>query len=445
VNLRRLASRLPKNSQNEDVRALVASLATIFRQVTEADITSLPYFPSVMDPVYGATGSGTVDDAPSIRAAITANAGKTIFFPDPPVAYKISSSLGTIPANTRLIGLNKRTTKITKAFNGLVATLADGVCITNLYFEGDGANYTGDCFEITGTDGNQILEQVRLLNFDGPCVEFTATTAGSRSSFSDVEATRTNAGTTTGRYAFVIADGVQAAAVPRAFDHIQTGGNCAFTFGGANDLFITNSFLGDLAFSDNSRSVHIATTRVANQVALTIKGANHSIVGGDILAAITLGANLATSVIGPCSLNNPPITDNSGLATNLVYQPVASYTPTFTAAGGSPALGNGTHTGSYARSGSLITFEQTLVVGGTTNLGTGALSFTLPVARISGGTFEVTVKAFINGANYTGVGQIVGGGTAVSPIRDTSGSFTATSPATPVATDTYIISGTYTI
>lgn len=395
---------------------------------------------------FGATGDGVTDDSPAFIAALTAMAGKALYIPDPSVAYLLQSGLGTIPANTRLIGANKRTTKITKAFNGLVATLAGGVSLTNLYFEGDGNNFTGGCLQITGTDGNQTVEEVRMIDFDGPCLEFTATTAGSRSEFNAIDANRVSAGTGTGRYAFVIADAVEASAVPRKFDHIETGGTCAFSFGGANDLFITSSFLGDLAFSDNSRSVHIAASRLANQAALTISGGNHTMVACDVLAQITLDAGLTASVIGPCSFNTLPMVDNSASATNQVFHTPVNYTPTLTSGGVQPVLAAGTMSGIYWRSGSTIHWMAQYLAGAGDTLGTGDLRISLPVARASSYVaVDGNMRLNPAGTNYTATAVIPGAVGYASFINNSAGagSVTATIPGTPVAGNTYIAGGSY--
>lgn len=86
------------------------------------------------------------------------------------------------------------------------------------------------------------------------------------------------------------------------------------------------------------------------------------------------------------------ITDGSGFETGsasvgvphtaIKYTAATSYTPTWTATAGSPAVGNGTLTGYYYRIGNLIVGGVTLLPGSTTTFGTGGNTwiFTLPVA-----------------------------------------------------------------
>jgi len=48
-----------------------------------------------------------------------------------------------------------------------------------------------------------------------------------------------------------------------------------------------------------------------------------------------------------------------------------SFTPVFTAAGGSPAVGNGTISGEYRRLGKIVEYRGSFIFGSTSNAGTG--------------------------------------------------------------------------
>ena len=58
----------------------------------------------------------------------------------------------------------------------------------------------------------------------------------------------------------------------------------------------------------------------------------------------------------------------------------ASFTPTWTASGTAPAIGNGTLSGFYQHVGMLVVVTFHWVAGGTTTFGTGDYSFATPVA-----------------------------------------------------------------
>lgn len=379
---------------------------------------------------FGAVGDGSTDDSAAFILAIAAASGRSLFINPPTSYYKLGSGLGTIPANTRLYGSNKRSAKIQRAFSGTqIATLADGVSFDELYFEGDGANFSGKGFVIGGTDGNQNVTNTRIINFNGNPVEFTATTAGSRSNWDNIEAWQTNGSTGSGKYAFVNADGSQLSAVPKSFHHIETSGFCSFDFGGSNDVFITDSFIGDVAYTANTRGVHIRS-RMANQTTLTVNGANNTIVGSDVLAVITLASGATSCALGPNSWNTSPfVTDSSASNTNMVTHPVVTYTPTLTQSTSNPVLGDSTITGSYTREGGRITVSINFTVGTTIVWGTGNLQFSLPVTRVGSDDLKCgQVLAVNSGTPYTGIVEIPGAQAWCRMQRDATGVWTQASP-----------------
>lgn len=60
-----------------------------------------------------------------------------------------------------------------------------------------------------------------------------------------------------------------------------------------------------------------------------------------------------------------------------------SYTPTWTAATSAPSIGNGSLSGRYIRIGGLVTQWFQLTIGSTTNLGSGAWFFSVPVTAFN--------------------------------------------------------------
>lgn len=70
-----------------------------------------------------------------------------------------------------------------------------------------------------------------------------------------------------------------------------------------------------------------------------------------------------------------------------------SYTPTWSATGTAPVLGNGTLSGSYYRKGNMYFVNVQLTLGSTSTTGTGAWHFSLPAAvsgRLIGGSIACT-------------------------------------------------------
>jgi hypothetical protein len=391
---------------------------------------------------FGAVGDGVTDDTAAFNAALAAS--KEVYVPEPSVSYKLTS-LVTIPVNTSLFGENKQTTKLLHAYNGTMFELLDGASIRGLYLEGQGATYTGGGLYFSGTNGRQLVQSCKIINFDGPCAYFEVA-AGSQSTFIDVEAYRVNAGTGTARVAFEIISTQQLSAVPRKFLNIETNGQCAFNFGGCNNTYVSDSFLGDLIYTAESRGVLITGCRIANQLSLVIDGNNNTIVGCNISPQITIAADSDADNIAlqGNSYNRLPIIDNSGNSRNLIDVFGQEYTPVLTSGGTAPSLGNGTITGSFTRQGATTFIIGELTLGSTTSLGTGGLSISLPQRRWGGDIFcGGTVVMNRGGTLYTGTLQIAGSVTTASLIRDTSGSITFNSPAVFAAGDTIRWSAIY--
>jgi len=344
---------------------------------------------------YGAVGDGSVDDAQAFIAAMAANT--TIYVPDPPTAYKIATAI-TVPDNVTIRGDNKYSTKIVVDGGIDTFTLGNGVALENLSIDGNGQSARG--LVIGGTEGNQTVRSCRIFNFNGSPVEFTATTAGSRCSFENVEAWQTNGSTGSGKYAFVMATGAQLTAVPRKFSHIETAGYCAFNFGGCNDVFVEGSFIGDLNFTSNSRGVHVNASRIANQATLDISGPGVTITGCGINPDVTVSG--AGPVVLEGNYYNGTVEDTGTTGTSLISKDSVSYTPTWTGAGGDPVIGNGTLRGEYSRNGDVITLGVEITMGSSTTFGSGQWRVGLPmIARPASGMAQVgTAFMLKTGANF---------------------------------------------
>ncbi|MFF3620072.1 hypothetical protein [Streptomyces sp. NPDC002467] len=114
-----------------------------------------------------------------------------------------------------------------------------------------------------------------------------------------------------------------------------------------------------------------------------------------------------------------------------------AYTPSWTASTTNPTLGNGSLTTRWTRVGKQIHYLGTLILGSTSNGGTGVWSMSLPVAAASAGivTFGVADYAVAFANDYLGAGQIDSGGTTMVFVVKTStnsssaGQVSNTSPA----------------
>jgi hypothetical protein len=394
---------------------------------------------------YGAVGDGIADDYAAFNAAITAASGKTLYVPDPSVAYKIGTGTLTIPANTAVIGETPKVTRLDHAFNGTMFIMGDGASLINLYLNGDGANYSGKCMDFQSTAGRQTVVAVRASDWQDEIMYFSVA-AGSQSSIYDCRFERRNAGTGTNKFAVVIDPAQQLSAVPRKFSLIETGGTCSFDFGGCNNVYVSDSFLADLKYTVDSRAVLLSNCRIANMTALTVDGNFNTMVGCDISPQITLASGTDAWNFQGSVFNNLPVIDSSGNNRNMVSHYPIAYTPSLTSGGTAPSLGDGTLVGYASRNGTTVNVNIILTLGSTTTLGSGQLRFSLPTwAPNSNGYVQVcgTTLMVAGGVNYTGVAQIIGSAQYIRLFRDTSGSVTFNSPATFTTGDVIFIDAEY--
>lgn len=82
-----------------------------------------------------------------------------------------------------------------------------------------------------------------------------------------------------------------------------------------------------------------------------------------------------------------------------------AYTPTWTSSGTAPALGNGTLTGSYIRSGKFVVATALLIMGSTTTYGTGSYRISLPAGLTSARNYQAGSLYMVD----TGTAQKAGG------------------------------------
>lgn len=257
--------------------------------------------------LYGATGDGTTDDTAAFEAALDSSPRVYV----PPGDYVISRAL-RIPETVHLSGGGKYNTRLLHAHDGDFATLAARSTLAELTIDGQGDRYTGRGLVLTGPDGQQSLQAVAVVGFDGYCIDFETLDAGSQFRATQLDVARTDAGTGTGRYAIRVASGQQLSAIPRSFLQVESQGQCAIDFGGCNDFYVVASTLGDLAFTSESRGVHITGSRLLNQQELTVDGHAVTIVGCDISAELTIAPGADHIVLAPNAFNRLPVINRSG-------------------------------------------------------------------------------------------------------------------------------------
>ncbi|MBL0141428.1 MAG: hypothetical protein IPP91_05035 [Betaproteobacteria bacterium] len=323
---------------------------------------------------FGAEGDGKVDDTAAFRAALLAAAGRSLLVPTPKVAYRITGTL-RVSEGTMLVGESRYATRIRLDADFPLISLGAWAGLVSLHLDGNGRAGVG--VSMTGTEGQQFVENCRITDFGAPCLHFSLG-AGSGFSCASALAYRRDGRPGGGRAAIVIEDAVQLHAVPRKFVNLETGGQCSFSFGGGNSTYVANSFLSDLEYSRHSTATLITNCRIATPTPLVIRGGQNCVVACDVYPRVTLAEGTGGCVVGPNNYNNPPVIDQSGNNQNLIFCPDVPYAPELSNTSGTVALGNGSITGRWSRQGNVVSAAIRLVTGTTTFLGSGRLRFSLP-------------------------------------------------------------------
>jgi len=385
---------------------LVAGLGGIDPAVA-ADIavsTSRPFartFPrSVTD--YGAKGDGVADDSDAFVRGLTDATGGALFVPTPKGHYKINETV-TVPAGTYLIGETKSATTIKPGNCRLLFELETGAGLFNLNIDGNGERCVG--VNISGRDGQQVIENCRIVNFDDTCLRFASPEAGSGFSCIGTTIFRKDGQSATGKFAIQIADQPIPTAVPRKFLHLETGGYAAISLGGSNSTYIANSFLGDVEYSTNTRATFISNCRLAGKAQMVVRGGQNTIVGCDVYPTIEIAKGTSGNVVGPNALNNPPVRDLSESSENLIYLYDATYSPALSVNGSVIQITGARVAGKWSRNGSIVSAWANLKITVPTATSGGNLRLSLP-AEAPNQSDEAVCGQFrlvLGGRNIVGV------------------------------------------
>lgn len=194
---------------------------------------------------------------------------------------------------------------------------------------------------------------------------------------------------------------------------------------------ISGGTIDNAAITVDSISGHTTSTIV------TVGGVqmNNGTIG---TSGAVVAASIAAGAVQPNGLQ-------SGAGTGWGWQ---AYTPTWTASGSNPSIGNGTLNGWYIQTGKRVDFYVKVVGGSSTNFGSGSYNFALPVQSVSSYSFGPIGNMMINHTStstaYMGF-VFIGSSATVFNARDSNGSnlLTNAAPATWAQGDTLSFSGSY--
>lgn len=103
-----------------------------------------------------------------------------------------------------------------------------------------------------------------------------------------------------------------------------------------------------------------------------------------------------------------------------------TYTPSWTATGTAPAIGNGALTGKYFQRGKFVVVSLKMTIGSTTTFGTGAYRWSMPVSALATGSAALGT-GYMHDASasslWTCVAIIATGTTVYAAITATGGGY----------------------
>lgn len=385
------------------------------------------------------TPTGTNDDA-LVTAAFTAAAGKRLYFPG---GYTYAVSALTWPANTLFEG-DGPTSIIKKRANGDIGTLGALSTVDGLYFDLQGATYSGRCFTID-TGGINLTSWRRWQNCTfadsySYALEFTAVQAGYLSSADNCFFTMS--GPTPYATPAIKLPTANETSGNRHFMSCNSGGFILIDFAGGENTNLVGCLMAPPIYSSTTQKAVISGGRMVNRSDLsawTIDGSETIIVGNSIAQQlVTFSATLDEAFIDGNSWADTTFTDNApgDASDNKIYLPSFAYTPVWTGSVSNPAIGNGQLFGSYSRRGEDCRARLTLSVGATTTFGSGYFKFTLPYTPA-----DVVTGTAVLFDNSTGIAHSLpvfvptGGVNSAILVVSGVGFCTATSPVTLATSD----------
>ena len=341
-----------------------------------------------------------------------------------------------------LMGLGKESTVINKVENGTLITMATGSELHALKIDGDGVNYTGKGVVIAA-GYKQVIRSVTIDDTEDIGLDIQAA-AVSGQVFDDIIVSPTVPATVT-----AIKTETGMTAKPRFFSNIWCPGGIIDVCN-AVDQFFNNAYfshlLSDFVVSTGlgSQMIYLNNVRFGHAGATTLNLAASQISGsiaGDVILGECQGLNMM--VFDP-SYNT--ITENANSNTNAIQTRITAYTPVWSQASGTPpALGNGTITGYYERSGLLCHVYISLVMGTTSTYGDGTAGWTFTIPFLSNPSltqYGQIGRIFLGLTDYF-ANISLGGGYTIITLGINGGAVRAAVPGAWAAADRLDINFTY--
>lgn len=322
------------------------------------------------------------------------NACKDSYIPPSlPQSYLIDKKV-TVPDGATLSGGGEASV-LSKQFNGDVFDAGEKSLLKDFVLLGNGQTYSGKGIIVTkGANapdrGRQIFENLRITDTQSYCIDYVNAgqpAIGYRSKAINCDLRVYNNAVPTVRWP----------------DEPTTGGNrelinCEAVSGplldtGSCDNGIIEGCVGGanialsiptIVFGATPKKLIISGNRLASGgIKTTINGTDHSITGNAFAGSVEISAGTGGIKFDSSNVTVGGVVDNSTNKTNHVDIPSTDYTPTWTATGSNPNIGNGAMIGRFSVTGRRVTVEILINFASTTTFGNGVYTFSAPFVASS--------------------------------------------------------------
>lgn len=410
---------------------------------------------------YGTVGAGiAADDTAALAAAALVSATHAIRLPA--VTLLINAKV-TIPDRGRIYGMG-RDTVIQKAASGYLFNLGRQAKVTDIRFDGARSSYTGGGIEITvgentptvANQGHQVIEDCYFENFDGYAIDYTVANRGwmsriNRCRFEDYNAPAAirwpQDATAGGNRHVTHCSSINALVDVGGADN----GVIAFNDVGNEALVASNAGLVFSAGGTRAKKLIITGNRFGLGVStntMNLRGIDCVFTGNMVAGSVVLESETlsdgATNWRYADNQLTGTFTDSSGVPNQVRLSKHVPFTPVWTTTGTAPAFGNADVRCVYTREGGEIRAKYFIKFGSTTTFGTGSYNFSVPVARLTGGTTDYVGSAFIKDRSAVSRTLFSVGSDAIA-LYASAAPVAATSPIAWASGDLFVIEISYRI
>jgi hypothetical protein len=351
--------------------------------------------------------------------------------------YRITAPL-VVNGNFLTIEWDSTNAVIKKFFNGDMFQINGGeVEFHRCALDGNGASFTGGGVRLLSTAANSF----RMVN---PRIKETAAApllieanAGSLMKVIGGLLQPYNA-SAAGPVHAVAMTGADSGPMNRKLIGVSTGGAPIMDASGAETVQIIGCDGSGVTTSALSKKVSVTGSRLQTGGGnVVISGIDHCFVGNTCASSFELASGAANCVVKENVTVGQECIDSSGNARNKAVFFGSSFTPSWTASGTNPAIGNGSLVGRFDRHDRIVTVTVDLLAGSTTTFGAGEYSFALPLPAVAARD-SIGSAWFLDAgtAFYSGVVLVAGGSSSAQVyFNNTASSMSASVPVTMASGD----------